>query len=186
MTDKNTEYLKLIEKYSDITPMVLSSQIRYNNRVRIKDEDLAQHSYYVAYDIIRLGYDYKIPQSIIGEAVCRALVHDYDEQYTSDIPHNCKVEFPELKDMVQEIGFNYMKSQNPAVYQYFKDYLEKDDLANLLVDLGDAISVAQYVSREKQLGNSTEAMEQIHIEITERLLILFDKLYNTLSKTELA
>ena len=61
---KKLRKLNVLDRYGDITPLILSSQIRYNNRVRIKDEDLAQHSYFVAYNIIKVGYDYNIDKRI--------------------------------------------------------------------------------------------------------------------------
>ena len=87
----------IINEFGDVTPLVLSSQVRYNNRIRIKDEDLAQHSYFVAYNIMKVGHKFNITENIIEKAVCRAIVHDLDEQFTSDIPHDCKVKFPELR-----------------------------------------------------------------------------------------
>ena len=98
---KSLRKLNVLDKYGDVTPLILSSQVRYNNRVRIKDEDLAQHSYFVAYNIIRIGYDYSIDKSIVQEAVCRAIVHDLDEQYCSDNPHDCKQTYPELRELVR-------------------------------------------------------------------------------------
>lgn len=167
-----------ITEYSDVNPLVLSSQIRYNNRIRIKDEDLAQHSYYVAYNIMKLGYDFNIKQETIEKAVCRAIVHDLDEQFTADIPHDCKVQFPELREMVSKIGLDFIKQKASFATQYFLDYSNLDDLCNLLVNMGDALSVLQYVTREIELGNKTEAMKIIHLEIRDRLKILLKKLQN--------
>jgi 5'-deoxynucleotidase YfbR-like HD superfamily hydrolase len=166
----------ILDKYGDVMPLVLSSQIRYNNRIRIKDEDLAQHSYYVAYNIIQVGYDYKIKKEIVQEAVCRAIFHDLDEQFTSDIPHDCKVEYPQLKSMVTEIGFKYIIKNAPFASQYFIDYSQKKDLSNLLIDIGDAISVLQYTNREILLGNSTDSMKIISNEVKARIVRLFDEL----------
>lgn len=172
------KFEKRINLFGDVTPLVLSSQIRYNNRIRIKDEDLAQHSYYVAYNILHVGHIFNVKKEIIQEAVCRAIFHDLDEQFTSDIPHDCKIEYPELKEMVSKIGLEFIKRKASFATEYFIDYSEKKDLANLLVDIGDGISVLQYVNRETELGNKTEAMEFILIEIRNRLYNLFKKLEN--------
>jgi 5'-deoxynucleotidase YfbR-like HD superfamily hydrolase len=172
------EFEQLLKKYGDVSPLVLSSQIRYNNRIRLKDEDLAQHSYYVAYNIMSIGHDFNIKQEVIEKAVCRAIIHDLDEQFTSDIPHDCKVEFPELKQMVSKIGLDYIKKRADFATKYFEDYSTKEDLANLLVDTGDAISVLQYVNRERLLGNITKEMKLIYIDTKKRLNILFKKLKN--------
>ena len=179
---KSLRKLNVLDKYGDVTPLILSSQIRYNNRVRIKDEDLAQHSYFVAYNIIRIGYDYSIDKNIVQEAVCRAIIHDLDEQYCSDIPHDCKQAYPELRELVRNIGIEYIKSEAPEAYDYFMDYSNKKDLANILVDLGDAISVLQYTNREILLGNNTEDIMVISNEIKARVIRLFDDLDKSLKE----
>lgn len=176
--EEKIKFEDFITEYSDVSPLVLSSQIRYNNRIRIKDEDLAQHSYYVAYNIMKLGFDFNIKQEIVEKAVCRAIVHDLDEQFTSDIPHDCKIQFPQLKEMVTKIGLEFIKERASFATQYFLDYSNLDDLCNLLVNMGDAISVLQYVTREIELGNRTESMNIIHLEIKDRLNILLKQLQN--------
>lgn len=174
--EENINFEDFVTEYSDISPLVLSSQIRYNNRIRIKDEDLAQHSYYVAYNIMKIGHEFEIEEDVIQKAVCRAIVHDLDEQFTSDIPHDCKVQFPQLKEMVREIGLEFIKERASFATKYFLEYSNANDLCNLLVDMGDAISVLQYVTREIELGNKTEDMHIIHLEIKDRLKILLKKL----------
>lgn len=52
---------------------------RYNNRIRIKDESIAEHSFFVAYNILKVGYDYKLPAEVINEAVSMAIAHDFPE-----------------------------------------------------------------------------------------------------------
>lgn len=179
---KKLRKLNVLDRYGDITPLILSSQIRYNNRVRIKDEDLAQHSYFVAYNIIKVGYDYNIDKRIVEEAVCRAIVHDIDEMYVSDIPHDCKASYPELRVLVRDIGIEYIKSESPELYDYFMDYSNKKDIASLLVDIGDAISVLQYTNRELALRNDTEDMKIISNEIKARVIRLFDDLESRLKE----
>jgi len=174
----------ILDRYGDVMPLVLSSQIRYNNRIRLKDEDLAQHSYYVAYNILRIGYDYKIKKEIVQEAVCRAIFHDLDEQFTSDIPHDCKVQFPELRAMVADIGLKYIQTKAPFAEEYFVNYSEKEDFPNLLVEIADAISVLQYTNRELILGNSTEGIKIISNEVKTRVVRLFDKLKKRLEEIE--
>lgn len=181
---KNEKTETILNKYGDISPLVLSSQIRYNNRIRLKDEDLAQHSYYVCYNIVHVGYEYNIDDKIVQEAVCRAIFHDMDEQFTSDIPHDCKVEYPELKKMVTEIGYVYMQKRAPFAIKYFNDYISKDDIATVLVAIGDAISVLQYTNRETSLGNNTAAMQEISNEVRTRVIKLLADLEERLCKND--
>ena len=86
-----TRELNILDIYGDISPMIMTQQVRYNNRQRIHNEDLAQHSYMVAYNILKIGYNYpQIPKDIIYKAAAMAITHDTAEIFTSDIPHNCK------------------------------------------------------------------------------------------------
>ena len=62
------------------------------------------------------------------------------------------------------------------------DYSNKKDLANILVDLGDAISVLQYTNREILLGNNTEDIMIISNEIKARVIRLFDDLDKSLKE----
>jgi putative hydrolase of HD superfamily len=165
----------VLDRYGDIFPLILSDMKRYNNRIKIKDENIAEHSFFVAYNILKIGYDYKLSNEVINEAVTMAIVHDYPEVFTSDIPHDCKEAHPPLKAMLLGIEHKFLEEQMPELlsrYEKLKEY----SLASLLVELGDAISVLQYSNREISLGNNTEDMRIIHNESCARVTKLFAKL----------
>lgn len=70
--------LNVLDLYGNIFPLIMTQQVRYNNRHRIHNEDLAQHSFMVAYNILKIGYNYPtIPRDIIYKACSMAIVHDY-------------------------------------------------------------------------------------------------------------
>ena len=89
---KKLRDLNVLDLYGDIFPMIMTQQVRYNNRHRIHNEDLAQHSFMVAYNILKIGFNYNIDSSIVYKACAMAIVHDCPEMFTSDIPHDCKKE----------------------------------------------------------------------------------------------
>lgn len=167
--------LNQLDRYGDTFPLVLADMKRYNNRIRIKNESIAEHSFFVAYNILKIGYEYKLPDEVINEAVAMAIAHDYPEIYTSDIPHDCKQSNPELKELLLNIELKFLEEQMPELFSRYEE-LTTDSLTALLVDLGDAISVLQYANREIELGNRTEDMRIIHNEVCSRVTRLFAKL----------
>lgn len=167
--------LSILDRYGDTFPLILSDMKRYNNRIKIKDENIAEHSFFVAYNILKIGYDYKLPNEVINEAVSMAIVHDYPEVFTSDIPHDCKQSHLELRDILSKIERDFIERQIPELLDRY-DKLNEDSLTALLVELGDAISVLQYSNREISLGNNTEDMRIIHNEVCSRVIKLFTRL----------
>lgn len=168
--------LNQLDRYGDTFPLVLADMKRYNNRIKIKSESIAEHSFFVAYNILKIGYDYKLPSEVINEAVSMAIAHDYPEIFTSDIPHDCKQSSPELRKILLGIELKFLEEQMPELVESYKKLDKPNSLAALLVDLGDAISVLQYSNREIELGNSTEDMKIIHNEVCSRVTRLFSKL----------
>ena len=174
---KSLRDLNVLDLYGDIFPMIMTQQIRYNNRHRIHNEDLAQHSFMVAFNILKIGYNYpQIPKDKIYKACSMAIVHDAPETFTSDVPHDCKQKHPELKDMLSSIEHEFVDNETPELKELFDEYSTGDSLAALLVELGDAISVLQYVNREIIHGNIHEDMQIIKNEVSLRIVKLFDKL----------
>lgn len=165
----------VLDRYGDIFPLILSDMKRYNNRIKIKDENIAEHSFFVAYNILKIGYDYELSNEIINEAVTMAIVHDYPEVFTSDIPHDCKEAHPPLRVMLSGIEHKFLEEQMPELLSRYEK-LNEHSFTTLLVELGDAISVLQYSNREISLGNNTEDMRIIYNESCARVTKLFAKL----------
>lgn len=168
--------LNVLDRYGNTFPLILADMKRYNNRIKIKEENIAEHSFFVAYNILKIGYDYKLPTEVVNEAVAMAIVHDYPEVFTSDIPHDCKKSHPDLKLKLLAIEEHFIKTQMPELLSRYEKLSEENSLATLLVDLGDAISVLQYSNREISLGNTTDDMKIIHNEVCSRVINLFNEL----------
>ena len=168
--------LSILDRYGDTFPLILSDMKRYNNRIKIKDENIAEHSFFVAYNILKIGYDYELPREVINEAVAMAIVHDYPEVFTSDIPHDCKQSHPELRDILSKVERDFIEKQMPELLDRYDKLSNEYSLTALLVELGDAISVLQYSNREISLGNNTEDMRIIHNEVCSRVIKFFTRL----------
>ena len=179
---KKLRDLNVLDLYGDIFPMIMTQQVRYNNRHRIHNEDLAQHSFMVAYNILKIGFNYNIDSSIVYKACAMAIVHDCPEMFTSDIPHDCKTKHPELKSLLSTIEKEFIKEEMPELQVLYNEYAQGISLAYTLVELGDAISVLQYVNREIIHGNKHEDMQIIKNEVSLRIVKLFDKLEERLNK----
>lgn len=172
----------ILDYFGDTYPLIMTRQVRYNNRNRIHDEDLAQHSFVVAYNILKIAYKYNIPDDITYKATAMAIVHDYPETYTADIPHDCKVKYPELRELLAKIEIEFIREEVPELKKLFKEYQEGKSIETILVDLGDAISVLQYVNREINHGNRDKDMEIIKNEVSARVINLSNSLQESLKK----
>ena len=173
---KKLRELNVLDLYGDIFPMIMSQQVRYNNRHRIHNEDLAQHSFMVAYNILKIGYNYNISKEAMYKACSMAIVHDCPEMFTSDIPHDCKMKHPELRSILSNIENEFITEEMPELKELYNEYSEGSSLAFTLVELGDAVSVLQYVNREIVHGNKHEDMQVIKNEVSLRIVKLFEKL----------
>ena len=136
----------------------------------------------VAYNILKIGFNYNIDSSIVYKACAMAIVHDCPEMFTSDIPHDCKTKHPELRSLLSTIEKEFIKEEMPELQVLYDEYAQGISLAYTLVELGDAISVLQYVNRELLHGNKHEDMQIIKNEVSLRIVKLFDKLDKRVNK----
>ena len=123
----------------------LSYMIRYNNAIHIHNENVAEHSFYVALFSLEicnyLGIDHR-------DAVKLALIHDVSESITSDIPHDVKCTMFNLEKLCEQFEEGFNKVQF-GIDTESKKY--KADKA--IVDLADVLSVMQYSQKEIEFGN---------------------------------
>ena len=152
-------------------PMRMHGIIRYVNRNRIKDEDLAQHSYSVAYYCFQIAKEFNIPDSIRNEAIAMAIIHDIGEVFTSDLPHDVKYENPELKTLCDQLERRYITTELPEVSELWNKLEDKEHptLSGAMVKLGDSLSVNAYVDREIELGNTSPIIAEIKRDIQDRI-----------------
>lgn len=158
-------------------PIQMQGIIRYANRNRIKNEDLAQHSFSVAYYCFEIAIQYNIPDNIRNEAIAMSIIHDIGECYTSDLPHDVKYENPELKKLCDKLEIKFVDSLNPQVTRLWHKLEDnKDSIQYLMVKLADSMSVRSYVDRELTLGNRDNIMAEISQNIDGRIDMFSKKL----------
>lgn len=154
-------------------PMRMHGIIRYANRNRIKNEDLAQHSYSVAYYCFEIAEKYHILKETRNKAIAMAVIHDIGEVFTSDLPHDVKYENPELKQLCDKLERKYVHEELPNSVAELWDELEDKEnpsLAGAIVKLGDSLSVNAYVDREIELGNTSPIICEIKQDIQKRIM----------------
>ena len=150
-------------------PIQMQGLIRYSNRVRIKDEDLAQHSYCVAYYCFSIAEQYNIPEDTRNKAIAMSIIHDIGECFTSDLPHDVKYENPELKELCDKLEKKYI-DKLPEISTLWNE-LEgnHESIEYSIVKLADSLSVLSYSNREIELGNRTQEMAEINVNARNRI-----------------
>jgi len=165
-------------------PIQMQGLIRYANRVRIKDEDLAQHSYSVAFYCFTIAEEFGISYEDRNKAIAMAIIHDIGEVYTSDLPHDVKYDNPELKELCDKLECNYIYKNIPEVYELWNELEDKQNktIPSIMVKLADSMSVKAYAERELSLGNRTFEMEEILVNAKDRIDKQIDILNRRLGK----
>lgn len=128
----------------------LKNMIRYNNISRIKDESVAEHSFFVSLITARLHLTYKFN---LERALLMATIHDIFEIYISDIPRNVKENF-NLNKIFNNIEEQIILNKYPEYYTLIKEFNTMSSIEGLIVNLADNLSVLQYVITEINLGNN--------------------------------
>jgi len=124
---------------------------RYNNAFRIKDESVAEHSYFVAMSVLLLNQIYNFD---LNKAIQMALVHDCGEPFITDVPHDVKERFVELRNVLEDSEKIAIKEEYPReIFDLFCEFEIGNTLEALVVELADVISCIQFSSSEVNLGN---------------------------------
>ena len=152
---------------------------RCNNFPTITTEDVAEHTFYVSVIALTLAEEYNryvnehnkqyhpldvenLMEEVNVETVMkRALFHDMEECFTSDIPYNVKHYNKDLnnefrycvQDMLDRI---YRGINSPDIYSHLY-YIEqcKQDKEGEFVALADLIEGAWYCFEEMEMGNQS-------------------------------
>jgi len=161
----------------------MSNIWRYSSRLIHKPENLAEHSFYVAFKVLELGNKFGISEERINKALRVALCHDCGEIYTGDLPHSLKAYSPDIKKISEELEVQLISENFPMFSEYFADFVNKTDLVvSYLVELADITDVIMFIDREESLGNRDEDILQIRTECSERYIKTAAKLEEELKK----
>lgn len=144
----------------------LKDVIRYNCRKHLKDESVAEHSFYVALMSLMICEEKKIKDdNIIREAMIKSLLHDMPEIELNDITHNVK-EALQLRPMLKVYEDKYFKYKFPEYAKLMVD--DSDNVVNTIVLLADAMSVKQFCMNEINLGNKDAEIKNIYEKSIKR------------------
>lgn len=164
-------------KVQNSTIQNMSNIVRYNGRTVHKSENLAEHSYYVAYFVYELGEMFKISQAQINKAVKIAICHDMGEIYTGDLPHSLKAYSSEIDNLATNIEEKMIHQNFTTFSKSFHAFrTEQDELVTTLVKAADCADVLMYINRERALGNQDVDVLHIYAESSERYIKLLEKL----------
>lgn len=132
----------------------LSNIIRYSQQNKIKNETVAEHSYYVTWFVNRLCTKYELGDTIRLMALETALLHDIPEVITNDITYDVKRMIPEVPALLQPYEEEAIKEHSLRAYKVlFNPETPEEIIAKKVVKHADILSVLQYCQNEEMLGN---------------------------------
>lgn len=159
----------MLERLSDeqiMNEYVLSKIVRYNNRTRLQNESVAEHTCFVSLFCLKIMAQLNLDHETERQILILAALHDMAESRTSDIPHNVKANYPAMEDILAHIESQYYE-ENWS--KYIDVVYNHNDLVYHIIKLADAYSVYQYCLNERSLGNRSYDNEEILAEVRERI-----------------
>lgn len=134
----------------------LSNIIRYSQQSKIKNESVAEHSYYVCWFVNRICTKYELCDNIRLMAIEAAILHDIPEVITNDITYDVKRMIPEVRALLQPYEEEAIKEHSSQSHKvlFNPDSLE-ELIAKTVVKHADILSVLQYCQNEEMLGNKS-------------------------------
>ena len=134
----------------------LSNIIRYSQQNKIKNETVAEHSYYVTWFVNRICTKYELGDTIRLMALETALLHDIPEVITNDITYDVKRMIPEVPALLQPYEEEVIKEHSSSAYKVlFNPETPEEIIAKKVVKHADILSVLQYCQNEEMLGNKS-------------------------------
>lgn len=147
---------------------------RCNNFPTTHPEDVAQHSYYTALLTLTLSQEYNkavekhneqyhpldaenVKQKItVGNAVLKALFHDIEEAFTSDIPWNVKHHDSKIEQEMRRCVVAILNEEFTDTLSYQKQLAidAKEGLEGEMVQLADMLEGAWFCYEEILVGNN--------------------------------
>ena len=132
----------------------LSNIIRYSQQNKIKNETVAEHSYYVSWFVNRLCTKYSLSDTIRLMALEAALLHDVPEVITNDITYDVKRMIPEVPGLLQPYEEEVIREHSSRAHKVlFNPETSDEIIAKKIVKHADILSVLQYCQNEEELGN---------------------------------
>jgi 5'-deoxynucleotidase YfbR-like HD superfamily hydrolase len=128
----------------------LSYITRYSNVARIKNENVAEHSFFVAVEVMELYQQYDFD---LANALSMAITHDWIEADTDDVNHLIKQKYPQLKAELKKAENAEMLKYPNYIVKSFKEYDHQLTFESFIVHIADARQCSRYALNEIQRGN---------------------------------
>ncbi len=147
---------------------------RYSNIPRVRDENVAQHSFFVA--TIALELMEELEHTWDREKVLTmAITHDWAEAYVDDVAHDVKRDYPAVKKALKAAEKKAMAHYPNSIRDPYRLYEDGTTPEAILVKLADTIQCVQYLESEVNMGNRymeplLEESKNYVIDIKSRLL----------------
>ena len=139
---------------NDYNVYKLSNIVRYSQQNKIKNETVAEHSYYVSWFVNRLCTKYSLSDTIRLMALEAALLHDVPEVITNDITYDVKRMIPEVPALLQPYEEEVIREHSSRAHKVlFNPETNDEIIAKKIVKHADILSVLQYCQNEEELGN---------------------------------
>lgn len=139
----------------------MSHVYRYSSVPTSRKENVAEHSWYVAFYAYLIGQDLQNQGYEInfGELLSKALVHDLDESMTGDFLRYVKYGHPDLKRALDEVSVTMinkmgyaLRSGGKAIKQHWSE-AKSHDIEGDIIQVADLARVMSYVLEEVKMGN---------------------------------
>ena len=122
----------------------MSFMKRFNNAVHIHEENVAEHSFYVAMYAYALCDELKISGELRQTIIEKALIHDVHETVVSDIPHNVKKMDGDVEHFFESYERHYNRNNFEQLEKTYNRMFAVDQgICDLVVMLADVLSVRQ-------------------------------------------
>ena len=143
---------------------LMNSVHRQSTITTIKSENIAQHSFFVAYYALKIAKKLNLSDEIKGEITIEALIHDIAESSSSDVPSNVKYKVPGLKQMLDKAEDYAINKYFPEIQPEFKSlrlHENKGDIVGTIIKLADIIALIQFLKTERALGNQDATLLKV-------------------------
>ena len=148
---------------------------RYSNRVRIRNEDVAQHSFFVSAIVIYLYEKYNFKLDV---ALTMAICHDIPEADISDMSNALKVKYPELsnqlsivehKERLSRFGVDYISASLSSSNRKLIIMNQKECNDDLVQDMIDVLTsfCARLYGRRSARNKARQAIKIIQEDKNE-------------------
>lgn len=153
----------------------LSSVDRYTSIPVVKKENVAEHSFWVAFYAMvvnKVIVESFHVNDVSGVLLSYALMHDVSECVTGDIVRTFKYSSTQLKKSIKAAEDDIEKNFGGVINELFKPHRnlpeQEKEYVERVVKLADFMSLHAYMTRERNLGNAM---------ITQFMLKMYEDLY---------